>query len=211
VRRELDGLLKSYFRDLQQGQVNHIEVVAEKNTLAGILRPIALDYCVPITIGRGYSSLPPRYEMVQRYRLCGRENLVVLILSDHDPDGEEICQSFARSLRDDFNVRAVHPVKVALTAEQAESMQLPPGLEAKRSSANYSKFSARYGDVAHELESVSPTDLQRLLREAILGVMDLDVFRQEVEREKEDAATLEALRRRMKASLEAHIVPTQQD
>jgi len=35
----------------------------------------------------------------------------VLIVSDFDPDGEEIAQSFARSLRDDFSISTIKPVK----------------------------------------------------------------------------------------------------
>lgn len=38
LRREIDGFLRGYYRDLQQSQPNHIEIVAEKNTLSNLDR-----------------------------------------------------------------------------------------------------------------------------------------------------------------------------
>ena len=63
VRQEMNGFLKGFYRDLLQSQPNQIEVIGEKNTIASIIRPVAMEYCVPFTIGRGYSSLPPRQKM----------------------------------------------------------------------------------------------------------------------------------------------------
>lgn len=98
-----------------QSQPNHIEIVGEKNTIQGVLRPVAMDYTIPYTIGGGYSSLPPRYAMAQRFKKSGKEQLVLLVLSDFDPEGEDIAEGFARSMRDDFKIKLVFPVKVALT------------------------------------------------------------------------------------------------
>jgi hypothetical protein len=53
LRRELDGMFKDYFRNLLQSQPNHIEIVGEKNTIQGIIEPVAQDFCIPYTIGRG--------------------------------------------------------------------------------------------------------------------------------------------------------------
>ena len=74
-----------------------------------------------MTSGRGFCSLPPRYETAKRYRASGKQKLVLLIVSDFDPDGEEIANSYARSFRDDFDIDDVHAVKVALTARRSSS------------------------------------------------------------------------------------------
>jgi 5S rRNA maturation endonuclease (ribonuclease M5) len=137
-----------------------------------------------------------RYEIAERFRKSGKGKLVLLILSDHDPDGEEIAQSFARSLRDDFDIIAdLHPVKVALTEGQVRDLRLPPKLEAKASSSNYLKFANQYGTVAHELEAVEPAELQRILRDAINQVLDRDAFHAELDAEAEDAARLGVVRK----------------
>ncbi len=195
VREQLDRFLKGFYRNLLQSQPNHIEIVGEKNTVEGVIRPVAEEYCIPLTTGRGYCSLPPRHDMAERFRKSGKENLVLLVLSDFDPDGEEICHSFARSMRDDFNVTKIHPIKVALTDRQASDFKLPASMEAKKTSSNYSKFVARYGQNVFELEAIQPAELQRLLREAINSVIDLDAFNREIDAEKRDAAFLEGVRR----------------
>jgi hypothetical protein len=54
LREEFDQFLKGYYRDLQQSQPNHMEIVGEKNTIDNIIRPVAAEFCIPMTIGRGY-------------------------------------------------------------------------------------------------------------------------------------------------------------
>jgi hypothetical protein len=201
VRREIGNLLKGFYRDLQQSQPNHIEIIGEKNTIESIVRPVAKEYCLPLTIGRGYCSLPPRYDMAQRFRRSGKDKLVLLVLSDFDPEGEDIAHSFARSMRDDFKIRSIVPVKVVLTAAQVEEMNLPPQMKAKETSSRAAKFTERHGDDVFELEAVPPQVLQAILRDAIDGVLDVNAFNAEVDAEKADAARLDAIRRRMMASI----------
>jgi hypothetical protein len=198
IRKQLDGLLKNYSRDLLQSQPNHIEILGEKNTIASIIRPVSSEYCMPMTLGRGYSSLPPRFEMFGRFRLSGKERLVLLILSDFDPEGEDIVHSFARSMRDDFGVDKIDAIKVALTADQVAEMELPPDyqpMKAKTSSSRYKKFVERHGENAFELEAIPPRRLQELLRTAINSVIDVEAFNREIDAEKKDAAYLDGLRR----------------
>ncbi len=194
VRRELDRFLKGYWRDLMQSQPNHVEIVGEKNTIAPIIRPVAARYCIPMTIGRGFCSLRPRFDMAERFRKSGKQNFVLLILSDFDPDGEEIAHSLARSLRDDFRVREVQPVKVALTAGQVEEFDLSPIMQAKEDSVNYKRFIRKHGEDVFELEALEPEDLQAVLEKAIDSVIDMEAFNHEIDREKADAAFLHGVR-----------------
>jgi hypothetical protein len=135
VRQELDGFLKGYYRDLQQSQPNHIEIIGEKNTVQSIIDPVAGYYGIPYTIGRGYASGTPRKKMAERFRLSGKEYLILLVLCDFDPEGEDIGHSFARSMRDDFGIENIRPLKVALTAVQVKALKLPPKLKAKEDSS----------------------------------------------------------------------------
>lgn len=202
IRAELKRMFNGYWRDLMQSQPNHVEIIGEKNTLAGILRPVAMDYTIPMTLGRGYCSLPPRAGIVSRYRRSGKRRLILLIVSDHDPDGEEIAHSFARSMRDDFGVRRIHPVKVALTRDQVNEHRLPPMMSAKETSAHYDRFVSEHGQAAYEVEALEPVTLQKILRDAIDTVIDVALFNHEVEAEKQDAAHLAGLRRTVRASLQ---------
>lgn len=201
IRKQLDSFLKGFYRDLMQSQPNHIEVVGEKNTIESIVRPVAMEYTIPYTIGRGYSSLSPRYEMAQRFRKSGKEQLILLVASDFDPEGEDIPHSFARSMRDDFGIEKVHAIKVALTADQVMEMQLPPQMKAKEKSSRYGKFVALHGEDVFELEAVEPGQFQALLREAIDSVLDLDAFNREIDLEKANAAKLDGIRRGVLANI----------
>ena len=200
LRSEVDDFCNDYWRDFMQSQPNHIEIIGEKNTIEPIIRPVAMRFCIPMTIGRGFCSLRPRYDIAQRFAKSDKKRLVLLMLSDFDPDGEEIAHSMARSMRDDFDIDDVQPVKVALTADQVQQYRLPPGGKAKlRGKPEYQgiakRFVAKYGDDVYELEAIEPDVLQQLLTDAIDAVIDRDAFNYELDQEKADAAKLEGVRR----------------
>jgi len=197
VREEIDGFLKAYWRDLMQSQPNHIEIIGEKNTILPIIRPIAGKFTLPMTIGRGFCSLPPRVQIAERFRKSGKEKLILLILSDFDPDGQEIARSLAKSMRDDFGIEKLKAIQVALTGDQVAEFDLPPIMQAKKTSSNYSKFAKEHGDNAFELEAIPPESLQKVLTEAIDAVIDKEAFNHELDQEKEDAAELETKRRQV--------------
>jgi hypothetical protein len=197
IRSQLDSLLKDYYRDLMQSQPNQVELIGEKNTIANIIEPVAMKYCIPLTIGRGYCSLPPRKAMADRFRAGGKEKLVLLVLSDFDPEGEDIAESYARSMRDDFGINNILPVKVALTRQQVAEMDLPPQMKAKEGSSRRKGFVEKHGDDVFELEAIPPDRLQEILREVIDKVLDLQAWNAEVERERQDAADLHVSRLRL--------------
>jgi hypothetical protein len=208
LRAQMEKFLKGYARDLQQSQPHHIEIVGEKSTLQNILSPVAAEYCIALTIGRGYCSIPPRYHMAQRFRRSGKEKLILLALSDFDPEGEDIAHSFARSLRDDFGIETIEPIKVALTAAQVQELRLPPVMQAKETSSRYEGFVEQHGENVFELEAVPPDQLQAIMRQAIDQVLDVDAFNAEIDAEKRDAGYLAGLRRALRDNLDDWIDET---
>ncbi len=213
VREQLNGFMKGYCRDHMQSQPNHIEIIAEKNTIYPIVRPIAASYGIPVMSGRGFCSLSPRHGIYQRYVNSGKEKLVLLFVTDFDPDGEMIAQSFARSMRDDFNIDGehIHAIKVALTLAQVMTHQLPPGNPAKKGSVNYKAFVDKYGDDIRddqgvcrswELEALAPETLQQILRDVIDSVIDTDEFNAERDNDEADCLFLDEVRSQVHNSLE---------
>lgn len=195
VAQETENFLNGYTRNLMQGQAHHIEIMLEKNALRTVIESVAREYCIPVTTGRGFSSLSPRYDLHKRFKQSGKEKLVLLMLTDFDPDGEEIAASFARSLRDDFGIRNIHAVKVSLTAEDVKNNDLPSDMDAKVTSPNYKKFIAKHGVKVVELDACPVKLLQSTLREAIHSVIDIPEFNAQLEMEKQDSAHIEAHRR----------------
>lgn len=201
IREHLDGLLKGFYRDLQRSQPSHCELLVEKNTLVTILRPVAMEFCLPLTSMRGYCSLQPRHAIAQRFRRSGKQRLVLVVVSDFDADGEEILMSLARSMRDDFDIANIHVVKAGLTREQTHELDPPPALKAKNKSKNYQKFVEASGsDDCWEVEAVKPEQLQELVRDAIRGVMDIDLLNAEAAQERVDSLHLAAARSRNRSA-----------
>jgi hypothetical protein len=196
-KKQMDGFLTGYFRNFMASQPHHIEIIGEKNTIEGIIKPIAMEFRIPYTLSRGYSSSQPRYKLAQRYEESGKNKLILLILTDHDPDGDEIAQSFCRSMRDDFGIENIHPVRVALTREQVNVLGLPPIMQAKDTSRNYQKFFDKHGGDVFELEAVPPEKLQQILKDAILSVIDIDAFNREQELEEADRLEIQEQRNRI--------------
>ena len=141
------------------------------------------------------SSLSPRVAMSRRYKKSGKEKLIVISMSDLDPDGDEITHSFARSMRDDFGIN-VDCVKAALTMNQVRELRLPPNrLKAKVTSTNYAKYVERYNtEDVYELEALNPGQQRQLLTDAIVSVLDVERYNQEIARETTEAAFLDEKR-----------------
>jgi hypothetical protein len=194
IRKQLDEFGEGYSRDLMQGQTSHIEIIGEKLTLENVVRPVAMKYCIPYTIGRGYASLPPRRALSERYKKSGKKRLALLFLSDHDPEGWDIAESFGRSMRDDFGVRDILAFKVGLTPEQVRQLGLPDNKNVKVRSSRYRKYKARFGAAVYELEAVSDPLLQEWLEQGVRSVLDVRRFNAEVRAEEEDQVAVEEFR-----------------
>ena len=195
IGQEIENFLTGYYRNLQQGQPHHIEIILEKNALRTVIEEVAREYCIPITTTRGYASIPPRHDVYRRYKQSGKSKLILLCLTDFDPDGDEIAESFCRSMRDDFGITNIQSFKVALTQEDVEKYDLPSDMDAKKTSVNYKKFFKRYGtNRAVELDAAPVELLQEKLRGAIESVLDMDEFNAQIKIEEQDAMEIEARR-----------------
>ncbi len=201
LAQEVNGFLKGYWRNLQQSQPSHIEITGEKNTIGPIIRPIAARYTIPVTLGRGFCSSPPRHDMAVRFKKSGKDRLVILLVTDLDPPGQEIAHSFARSMQIEFQIENVDAIQVALTYEQVQRFGLPSGGKVKEKSQGRARFVQQYGDDVYELESLPLETLQELLQAKIDDVIDVEAFNHELDRERADAAFLENVRRRAQAAL----------
>jgi hypothetical protein len=195
-QQEFGNFLTGYWRNRQQSQPHHIEIVAEKLTVRSILQEVAQEYTIPLTITRGMSSLPPKKAICNRYIRSGKDKVILLIISDLDPAGDAIAEDWVKCLRRDFIVYDVEAYKVALTIDQVREFDLAPSMEAKESSPTYSTFVDRYSITdAYELEALDPSDLAELLQHAIDGVLDLDLYNQELEAEEKDSAQIIAVQK----------------
>jgi len=196
-RDQFNNFLKGYWRNRQQSQPHHIEIVAEKLTVRTILQQVAQEFTIPLTISRGMSSLPPKKAIAQRYKVSQKDRLILLVVSDLDPAGDAIAEDLVKSFRRDFNIQAIEAYKVALSIDQVSAFNLAPSMEAKDTSPTYAAFVGRYEITdAYELEALAPSDLAGILQTAINEVLDIDLYNQELAAEETDSAHIMAVRAR---------------
>jgi hypothetical protein len=200
IRQEVESLFGGYWRNLLQSQPNHIEVVCEKNTIYHMVLRVTQKYQIPTSSGRGFNSIDPWHDLYERYMSSGKERLILIVLCDYDPEGEMIPQVGGRTLRDDFGVDEdnLTIIKAGVTHEQIERYHLPPQNFAKETSSNYDWFVERNGgvDTVYELEALNPRDMLDDLEKVVQSVVDMDLFNREAQTEQQEAAYLEAARRR---------------
>jgi hypothetical protein len=193
---QFKDFLNGYWRNRQQSQPNHIEIVAEKLTVQTILEKVAQEFTIPLTISRGMSSLPPKKHIQRRFQWSRKKKLILLIVSDLDPAGDAIAEDLVKSFRRDFSIYRIEAYKVALTIDQVEEFGLEPSMEAKDTSPTYQTFVDKYGITdAYELEAMDPANLAETLETAIKEVLDLDLYNQELAAEEADAANIVAVQK----------------
>jgi hypothetical protein len=196
IRQEVNNLFGGYWRDLLQTQPNHVEVVCEKNTIYHMVLRVTSRYQIPTSSGRGFNSIDPWHDLHERYVASGKERLIVIVLSDYDPEGQMIPQVGGRTLRDDFGVpeEDLTIIPAGVTRDQIGKYNLPPQNFAKEKSSNYEWFVARNDgdDTVYELEALNPDDMLRDLDDTIRNVIDIDLYNREVEAERQEAAYLKA-------------------
>jgi hypothetical protein len=197
VECQLDLFLDGYSRNLMQSQLNHVEIVLEKSALRSIVSTVAGEYCISLVVSRGYCSLAPRMSIASRFKKTNKDTLILLFLTDFDPDGEEIAASFCRSLQSDFGISNLIAHKVLLSSEDVRTYNLPSDLDAKPSSPQYQKFVRKYGTKAVELDAAPVELIQNSLRKAIEGCIDLELFNQEIDASKIDYQSIETQKREL--------------
>lgn len=205
IRQESESLFTGYWRDLLQTQPNYVEILVEKNTVFHMALRVARNYQIPTSSGRGFNSIDPYHDLYERYLKSGKKRLILIVLSDFDPEGERIPHVAGQTLRDDFGVSGsdLTIVKAGVTRGQIREYNLPPMNFAKESSSNYDWFVERNrgADTVWELEALNPDrmigDLERVVQSAI----DLDLFNAEAAIEQQECPFLEATRTQLQEAI----------
>jgi hypothetical protein len=185
VNQTLDGLFANYFSDIHADQPNHVELLVEKNTIFPLIKNhVANALRVPITSLRGYGSFPAARDVAERFKRSGKDKLVVVYISDLDPEGVDMPSSWKKYLRHDFKVEAT-VYRATVTPAQVKKYKLPPDADVKLSSTRAGKFIQEYGDQCWELDSMPEQILINEVSSTVRAVLDVDALNRTFERERE--------------------------
>lgn len=161
-------MAQAYSLDPWQGQKKYVELWVEKDALSGVLRPIAEEFSIALSVNKGYSSQSAMYAAAERFIEFEPRDGVILYVGDFDPSGEDMVRDIRERLalfRADVEVR-----KIALTIEQIRQYRPPPN-PAKVNDPRAAKYIEEHGDRSWEVDALEPrvlrTVITRELRELI--------------------------------------------
>ena len=209
VEDEVKDFLKGYRRSLLQSQSYALELWIEKDALSRVCHRIAFDYCVPVIVAKGFSSVTYVHEGRKRIEQNYMQGKLtrILYLGDFDPSGWSMLPAILDTLQNEMKLGdQVQGIRVALTKGQVAQFRLPTSPDAiKKRDTRAKKFVQEFGDVAVELDALPPLTLEQLIREAIENNLDMSKFEAESVREEEERNRLETLRRRVKKLLDKEL------
>ena len=157
----------------------------EKNTVFPLIRRhVAYPLRVPITSLRGYGSFPAARDVADRFKRSGKDQLIVVYVSDLDPEGLDMPASWKKYLQHDFGIEA-KVFRAAVTPEQVKRFSLPADADVKLSSSRAAKFIEEYGNQCWELDSMPEQWLVEEVTHAVQAALDVDALNRAFAREKE--------------------------
>lgn len=195
IQKEMESFMRGYHRDKQFDQPVYLMVLYEKNTLASIVRPICKEYYVPMIPSRGFGGPSLWYRMANAFRASGKSRMVLLVVSDYDPEGLALARDAVRSLRDLWDI-PIDYHRVAVTDIQIKDQGLYGDFNpAKPLSTHLDAFIEETGGTeTWECEALDPEYLQDELRSAILANMNLEIFQAAREKELEEIKAVQKTR-----------------
>lgn len=185
-----DDVARLYRRDYWAENAVNVEIWIEADSLASTILPTVFDWGLELYVARGFSSDSYLYSAGEAIRDDGRETFVY-VLTDFDPSGLVIAEKVAEGLPKFAEGVPVHVERLALTREQVARYALPTR-PLKKTDSRAKKFLNVYGDLAAELDALSPNILRQLIDEAISRHADrrqLEVLKQHEHDERETLRT----------------------
>jgi hypothetical protein len=176
-------------------------LIVEKDTLEPVCKPMASGWQMPFASSRGYGSLKLQHdvaEMLRHRHAKTGQKAVILFISDLDPSGLDLQQSWHRALID-FRVDFVDPndddpsrpwsiIRIGLTLEQVQAIpnaRLRQGIEVKRSDSRSASYIAQYGDRCWETDILPAAAIEAQIDAEINSWIDTKLWDQrdaEIER-----------------------------
>jgi len=188
----VNAAAQTFALDKWEDQLNHVEVMIEKQALEGVLIPVCQRLGIRFTANKGFSSASTLYETSKRLTgFSGRGKTTwVLYLGDHDPSGINMTRDVTRRL-ELFSGRSIIVDRLALNMDQIQSLNLPPS-PAKEKDSRYQDYIVRFGNDSWELDALEPRQLAGIVTDAVERLRDNIAWSDAVKREESMRKELQA-------------------
>jgi hypothetical protein len=177
---------RAYRKDFWASLPEYIEVIVEKDTVAGKIAPVTREFDVPLHPLRGYVSTSFAWSIAQGWDKIEKP-ITIYYIGDHDPSGRDL----EREAREKISViskgREFTWERLAVNPEQFDEFDIIP-LEPKKKDKRYPKFVERFGPKCAEVEAIPATELRSIVRTAIESHIPRGKWQklQEIERMEKD-------------------------
>jgi hypothetical protein len=173
----------AYRKDFWGSQEHYIEVVCEKDAMAGLIEPITDEYDVYLNIIRGQVSETAVWRMAEVLKQI-KKPIYIYYLGDHDPFGLFIEASFKKKLREflgkDFTWKRLAVIKRDLANKKLI------GFKPKRKSKSggdlpkgfWKPYVDEYGERCIEVDALSPDVIRNRIGKAIESHIDQAAWQQ---------------------------------
>jgi hypothetical protein len=171
---------KAYRRDFWASLPVAVELFVEKDAVAGTVQALAAEYDVPIRVCRGYASVSFAGEIADEWRRC-QKPIVANYLGDFDPSGLDIERDLIAKLeryggrecvRDTMpGPREFGWCRLGVLSGDFDAHNLIR-LPVKRKDCRAASFIREHGTSCAEVDALSPVELRRRVRAAILSHID---------------------------------------
>jgi hypothetical protein len=204
--KQVSDFLGRYQRCLVQGQEWYVETWCEKDALSVILEEIAWPYCIRHATCRGFDSRTMLHKFAGRAKAAKSrgQKPVLLYFGDFDPSGVAGGDATQQTLFESHGLE-IEFMRVALSQDQIEAYHLPHAFEAvKTKDTRAKRFIERYGKYgACELDALHPKVLRQITVNAIESYLDMELFKEQQEIEREEQRKMVELQQRFLAEAEA--------
>lgn len=185
VADAINDTIRQYRLNRMEGQERMVEIWVEKDALSNVLYRVSKKYHVNLMVNRGYSSVSAMYDAYKRLNTGD----VILYFGDHDPSGMDMIRDVRERLQDfgiDVEVRPV-----GLTMEQIKELNPPPN-PAKITDPRAKWYIEKYGKISWELDALPPKYLINLAENAILDIIDIELYEAMLKQEEKDIEKLKS-------------------
>lgn len=149
----------------------HVEILVEKDAVAGTIQPITSEYDVALRVLRGYSSISFAGEIADEWAEIEKP-IYAYYLGDYDPSGMDIERDVREKIERYGNCEFKWSRLAILEADFDEFDLIP--LPIKHSDKRAASFLDQHGKHCAELDALPPTELRRRVEEAIQRHVEQD-------------------------------------
>lgn len=180
--------VRSYQRDLWEGQDCRPEVWIEKEALLGVIQPVCERERVNYFACKGYTSQSEMWNAGHNRFAGGNQMPVVIHLGDHDPSGIDMTRDIADRISM-FSGGLVEVRRIALTWPQIVEYKPPPN-PAKMTDSRFRAYAKLFGEDSWELDALSPNVIARLISAEVAKLRDKKLWGVQVKREEAEVLQL---------------------